>query len=353
MGAMEFINLCALIKRFMIQKILLFIFAVFILQSCGNGIVGIKKNDQIDQKDREEIRQLNAKLLQATQNNDVATIESMMSPQLWEGIAPDMKPIISEVNSQAVMSNDSLLDEYEVQNKDAGVLNTFTSGKGDNAYKFHFVSNSKSSYVSLLLVGNEINRILVTIVYGNVDGQWKINLLYYGQYALHGKTAPAFYRLAKANYEKGNLITARNYADLSQRLNDLANHMFSFSNTNEMNAFYNKVSKETDAQFHFPIRLEGVSGKPGIFSVHNKANREGLFTAVSYVSSTPLQDSVALKAEYLQVKKATVKLFKGINDNQKYVFYEAYNELPGEDGHGLHYVFLDTIAVQPAMVNQK
>jgi hypothetical protein len=65
---------------------------------------------------------------------------------------------------------------------------------------------------------------------------------------------------------------------------------------------------------------------------------------VSYLSDINLQDTVALKTENDMVKKEVNKLFTGINQDKKYVYYGVFNEMPNPGRTVDHHEFKDEVA---------
>ena len=63
--------------------------------------------------------------------------------------------------------------------------------------------------------------------------------------------------------------------------------------------------------------------------------------AVLYLTDINLDDTTALKKEYIQVKKEVNSLFKGINKDKKFVLYRALNEIPDGKKKVEHFGFID------------
>lgn len=326
----------------MIQKTLLFILTVLTLQSCNVGTSGTWKNDNIDKEKKEQIKVLNNKLFKAITNNDVAGVKALMSDKLLEKSGSDLDKLINQVSSSFKSDSYRILDEYNVHNSTTGIGNTLPSGiSGDNDYVINYQALNKEMYVSLLLPTGLDNELLITVIYGNYDNQWKINILQFGQYSLFKKTAPDYYKLAKESYDKSYLIDAVNYAGLSKQCLRPANDFFQFKKEKDINEFYDKVMKEVNTKFTFPLTLDNVDTKPKVFRIFPEMINEGFFPMVYYLSDINLKDTTALKIENEKVKQEVGRLFTGIDKDKKFVFYWAFNELP--DGKKLveHYGFID------------
>lgn len=329
-------------QKNMIQKTLLLILTVFTLQGCNYGTSGTWKNENIDKDKKEQIKILNDKLFKAIISNDIAGVKSLMSDKLLEKGASDLDKLINQVSASFKSDSYRILDEYNVRNSTTGIGNTLPSGlSGENDYAVNYQALNKEMYVSLLLPNGLDNELLITAIYGNYDNQWKINILQFGQYSFFKKTAPDYYKLAKESYDKSYLIDAVNYVGLSKQCLKPANDFFQYQKEKDINEFYDKVMKEVNSKFKFPMTLDNVDTKPKVFRIYPEIINEGFFPMVNYLTSINLRDTTALKAENEKVKKEISQIFTGINKDKKFVFYQAFNELP--DGKKLvgHYGFMD------------
>jgi hypothetical protein len=327
------------------QQILLIALTIFTLQSCDFKMSKTWKNDNIDYTKREQIRVLNDKLFEALTNNDVAGVRALMSDTLVEKVGSGLDKLISQVSSSFQSGSYTILDEYNIHNSTIGAENTLSSGDSDdNAYIITYGALNKEMYVSLLLPTGLNDEPLVTVVYGNYDNQWKINILQFGQYSLFKKTAPDYYKLAKESYEKSYLIDAVSYMELAKRcLRPAANDLFQYKKEKEIQEFYDKIMREANAKFVLPLTLDNIDTKPQIIEVYPEIIDEGPFPMISYLSGINIKDTVALKNEYEKIKIEVNQLFTGINKDKKYVFYRAFNEIPDGTKTVKRYGFVDQL----------
>ena len=329
----------------MIQKTFVIILAIFVLQGCSFGTSGTWENDNIEKDKKEQIKILNDNLFKAIINNDVAGIKALMSDKLLEKGINDLDKLIHEVNASLKSSGYRVLDEYNVHNSTTEINNTLSPGiSGDNDYVINYQAVNKEMYISLLLPTGLENELLVTVIYGNYGNQWKINILQFGQYSVLKKSAPDYYKLAKESYDKSYLIDAVNYISLSKQCLRPANDFFKYQKEKDINEFYDKVMEQVNTKFIFPMTLNNVDSKPKVFRIYPQMMNEGLFPMVRYLTSISLKDTVALKIENEKIKKEVNQIFTGINKDKKFVFYQAFNEIP--DGKKMieHYGFIDKLA---------
>ena len=322
---------------------------ILLLQSCGlNGIYGTWKNERIDPEKRAQIEVLNNKLINSIKFNDTVAVKSMMSDTLKNATGSKVDTIISNVSSAFGSDQYIVLDEYNVHNLVSRTSNSLPANKkSDNDYTLNYVSLTREAYVSLLLVRDLTGDILITVVYGNYDGKWEINILELGQYRLYNKTAMDYYKLAKLNYKKAYFIDAANDLFLAKECLTPAGEMFHYKKEKEVSDYYEKMISEIDKKYQMPITLKDIPGNPQIISIFPQLKEQGYFTTVRYLSSINIADSIALAKENEKVKLDVQKIFTGISINKKATLYQAFNEMPDGNHPVKYYGFVDLGVAQP------
>ncbi len=319
-----------------------------LLQSCGVGsMYGTWKNDRINPEKRAAIEILNNKLINSIKFNDTVAVRSMMSDTLLRATGNQVDTLISNVSPAFESDQYTVLDEYNVHSLVSGVSTSIPAKKkNDNDYSLEYVSLTKEAYVSLLLVKDKTGDILVTVVYGNYDGKWEINILEFGQYRLYNKTAMDYYKNAKINYKRAYFIDAANDLFLAKECLTPANAIFHYNREKEVSAYYTKTINEINAKYPMPMTLNNIPGKPQLFSIYPALKEHGYFTTIRYLSSINISDSIALGKENDRVKAEVQRIFTGISMNKGVTLYQAFNEMP--DGtHPIKYFgFVDTVKLQ-------
>jgi hypothetical protein len=334
----------------MIRKTIAGIILFASIQSCGlNGVYSTWKNGQIDPAKREEIEVLNNKLINSIKFDDTVAVKSMMSDTLKKATGNEIDTVISRISPAFETDQFAVLDEYNVHNLISGISNSLPANKkSDNDYTLNYIALTKEVYVSLLLVKDRTGDILVTVVYGNYDGKWEINILQIGRYRFFNKTAMDYYRLAKLNYKKSYFIDAANNLFLANDRLKPAGDIFHYKKGNEVKAYYDSVVNEIQAKYQLPLTLRNIPGKPQIFSIYPQVMSGGYFTTVRYLSSINLDDSIALGKENEKIRIEVQKIFTGISINKKATLYQAFNEMPDGEHPIKHYGFVDRGKMQPA-----
>lgn len=327
----------------MIKKTFLFILILIVNQSCNLNTTGTWKNKSVDRRKREEIKALNDKLFKAIHNNDVAVFNEVMSDSIKLNI--DMDKQLEDLHHSLKTDNYKVLDEYNVVSASADARNTLISDElADNSYEANYLASNKETYSSLLLTSDKDNEQLILLVYGKYGEEWKVNIFQYGQYRLLGKTAPEYLKLSQMSYLKGHLMNAMSYITIARQLLHPLNDFFRFKKETEINEFYKKVMTEANAKFPLPLTLENIETKPRIYKMVPQVTADGFFPMLYYVSSIHINDEAALKNENEKVKKEISRLFQGIEEEKKYIFYWVSNESQDAGKVAEQYGFVDTLS---------
>jgi hypothetical protein len=322
-------------------KSTLLILITIILQSCSTGIGRTWENNHIDPTVKKQVKVLNDKLFKAIISDNMVDIKGLMSDSLLATNLTDFGKMVSSISSFTKVDSYNVLSEYySINSSNAGSTNTIP----DSLYILKYPTSNKETYISLLTTNLPKNDILITVIYGKYKDVWKINHIQFGFYAMRKKTAIDFYKLAKASYDKSYLIDAIDYISLARNCLYPAGAMFQYKADKDINAFYDKLLKEAYAKYTLPLTLENIKTKPKIIQIQPFETDEGFFPMVSYLSDINLQDTVALKTENDMVKKEVNKLFTGINQDKKYVYYGVFNEMPNPGRTVDHHEFKDEVA---------
>jgi hypothetical protein len=332
-------------KARILQKLILFILGTLILESCGSNVGRTWENDHIDAATREQIKVLNDKLFKAIVSDNMGDIKNLMSDSLLATNLTDVGKMVSTISSFTKEQSYSILNEYYAVNSftgttKAGLINTIP----DSIYFLKYPAFNKEMYVSLLTTNLPKNDLLITVIYGKYNNIWKINNIQFGFYAMNKKTAIDYYQLAKARYAKSYLIDAIDYMVLAKNCLYPAGAMFEYKKDKDINAFYDQLMKEAYSKYSLPLTLEKIKTKPKIIQIQPIQPDQDFFPAIFYLSDISLQDTIALKAENDLIKKEVTQIFTGIDRDKKYVYYEAFNEMPNPGRTVDHHEFKVEVA---------
>lgn len=298
---------------------------------------GIYKNNEIDNIEKEKVAQLNKQLISSLFKKDVVGVKKLLSDELLKKFNDNAIELIDKVGS--VMKNESytVMDEYLIIHNQPNITTVIPyDDRGDSSYSLSFQTINDEIYTSLLLIKNDNFELLVTAIYGRYFGEWKLNVLNFGQISVFGKSAPDYFKLCKQNYSDSN------YADLTINLRLLnecllpSENYFNYRILEDAKKFTDSVMNELNKKFSFPIVLNTIPSKPELISFTVEVLEEKPIPAILYKSNISFKDTNALKAEYLLIKNEAAKLYKGVDKTQRTVLYRAFNELPS-DGNSVPY----------------
>jgi len=332
------------------MKIFLLSFFLFLLalQSCTVGTTGTWKNDRIDPEIKNQIAVLNKKLFKSLVAADVAGAKKLMAPVLIENSEKEIGAIISAFNENYKNTDYQVLDEYYTKNSVKNVTNVLLSARGDASdYKIAYLALNEEMYVSVLVSKNLPVNFMIMAAYGKYNDGWKLNILQVGNYSILDKNATDFYKSALEQYKQGNLANAADQIIVASEIAHPAESHFSFNSDSKMQAFYSKVLKEVANKYKFPLALKNIKTEPSIFSINPQVltvgTVKGVFPMVKYQSKIQLSDTIALKAENIEIQKSIADKINGLNKDNAYVFYQAFNQTPNGKTPVQHYGFVQRI----------
>ncbi len=346
-------NLAFLYRITLMKKIfssaLLILSLIVLLQSCKNKESGAWVNDNIDNDIRTQISSLNKKLFKGIMSNDTDAVLSLLSPQLLKRAKKNIDTLVVRSSISYNAKEYTVLDEYYTKSIYPNRLDTLTSNKGNvQDYVLNFHAVNKEAYASLLISKDLPVNCILFVLYGKYGSTWKINSLQIGQYSINNKTAPDYYKDAMAQYNSGNLVDAVNLMGITAQLAAPLGSYFQYKLEDTMKTACNKVLIDADLKYQLPFIVDLVSTKPQLFSIGPKiveeANHGSIYPLIKYKSAIKLTDTVTLKAENTALQKVIGTVFKGIDQNKNYIFYQAYDQIPDNTNPNVkHYGFIQKL----------
>ncbi len=305
------------------------------------------KNENIPGTIKREIVELDKQVIKAIQNNNTDLAKNVFSEKLIETAGKSKLDSIFEFANGFLKDKEfEYKDQFYIENTTKNVSNTIFSGlaNSDFDYTVHYLALNKKMFISMLLPKDTKEAMLITLIYGLYGNDWKLNIFQFGQYSIDGKTAIDYYNIAKGDFEKKNLIDAANTLLLGQQCLRPANQFLQYQKEKDFGDLQKQVMGEINLKYKFPIVVEQVATKPQIFDIHPQITDEGHFPMIRYYSKINLKDTASLRKENLEIQKVIGGIFKGIDQNKKYVFYRAFDEIPdGTIKYREHYGFVQKI----------
>jgi hypothetical protein len=303
-------------------------------------------NDNIPTEIKEKINQLDSKVTSAVKQNNTEILKDIFADKLIDEVGQTkIDSIFNLVNQVLGEKEFKHKDQFYIKNTTKNVSNTIFSGlSNDDDYIVHYKALNKNMFISTLLPKNTEDEQLITLIYGLYGNDWKLNIFQFGQYSILNKTAIDYYKLAQKDFENGFLVDAANNLFLGQQCLKPGNQIIQYRKEKEFVDLQEKVMSQINSTYVFPLTIEQVKTKPQIFNVHPQRVAEGSFPMIRYYSKIELQDTIKLKNENLEIQKVIGDIFKGIDKNNKYIFYWAFDEIPdGTLKNRQHYGFVQEI----------
>ncbi len=286
-------------------------------------------NHDIDSKSRNQIELLDNEVIACFNEGNAQKLTSLFSDTLKKIAGNSIQDLMNQIHPIIDTKNYELLDEYLINNSQVGGTSTIFKGMSeDNDYKINYSILTKETYISLIIYKRQNREFLFTCIYGKYGNTWELNTIRFGPYKIFEKNSIDFYKQSKIDFANGDLIDAGININLAQQTSLPANNAFVYFKLSEMMEFNRKLAGEAKMKIAFPLKINALNTSPQIFGVEPIVTTEGVFPLIKYLTTIQLADIVDLKAENDQIKKEIVKVFPGIDKNNKYVFLKAYNKIP-------------------------
>jgi len=311
------------------NKFLFIISICSLILGCSIGASKSNYNDGIDTEIREEIIQLDKRIIRALNNVDRQKLKELMSQRLIDSLDTNTDEFLKKVG-EIISTNDfQVLGHHHFTNTSSNINNTAISGVSSlNDYIISYIALNDEMFVSTLIIDEEYDKFLVTNIYGKYPDGWKLNILQFGQYTLYGRTAPEFYEIAKEKYNSGYLIDAANELLMGSKVKNPANKFWQYRIEDDIKQLYNKIISEINSMYNFPEVLDEIESKPKIINIYPKEVDEGYFPMIEYVTSVDLKDTVSTKLENDNIHQRIGSIYEGIDKDKQFIFYKAFSAMP-------------------------
>lgn len=330
-----------------IISLLAVLLVIIAFQSC-TGNKGTRVNNDIDNNTRAAIAALNKKLFDGITSGNVTAVRALLSPDLIKRSGKQLDTVINRCSKRYPAKNFEVLDEYLSKNLKKEDTDTIKSQHGDDSdYTIGFRAMNNEVYTSVLLTKDLTVNGMILAVYGKYGNDWKINILQMGDYSILGKNAIDYYKQAQELFHKGSLVDATDMIIITSQLVSPGGTYFSFKKESEMKILFSTLIDDANAIYRLPIVVKQVKTAPQIFSISpqvvDEVEHQGIFPIIKYKSGISLTDTGALKAENQALQQNIGAIFKGIDQNNQFILYQAYNQIPDTKADAKHYGFIQKL----------
>lgn len=307
--------------------ITLFLFAL--LSACAPPKPGVYKDDQISSSKRADFHKLNDEALAQIKGGNLKEFQMMMSQDLID--RPGNDHLMELIGNRLADHPYKVLEEYYVVTPKKGQDSIPASGTGLNRHTLKFDINAREMYFAFLAPEKADSKFLITLAFAKLSYGWKITNMALGQYTNDGMTGPELYEQAKAEYGKKYLVSAENDMALAET-SFSPSPLWVYADTAGSGKFYDDAVNEANKRYRYPIDLTQVSTAPRIIAVTTERDAEWTAPAIWYQTHYNLHgDTNKIKNENVEVQKAVAKLFPGIDKDNKYIKFVAFNEYPSSE----------------------
>jgi hypothetical protein len=330
-----------------ISLILFTFLAIIFFQSCKEPTTGFAVNDSINSDIKKQIAELDKKLFKGIMDKDANSVRLLLSPELLKRSGKRLDTLVNNTGQIYHATEYELLDEFYTKHHIGNFIDSLKTNKGDSTdYAITYRAMNEEMYTSVMVTKNLPVNCLILAVYGKYGNDWKLNVLQIGEYSIFNKTAFDYYKISKELYSKGSVLDAANMLVITSQLGNPVGDFFHYKNEETMRIFFSTVLDDANNKFKFPVTVSQLKTTPQIFAVSpqytgDKAN-DGIVPLIKYKSNIKLTDTVALKAENKDLQSVIGIVFKGIDQNNKTIFYQAFNLDDGKPNNK-HYGFIQKI----------
>ncbi|MCW3121059.1 MAG: hypothetical protein JWQ38_551 [Flavipsychrobacter sp.] len=319
---------------------------LFLSQSClmGQNSRQVTQNDKIDPKVRAALTALNKEVYKDMSENNYEALSKLFSDSLKtmlnENFVNKFMPAM-----QRIMKGHTyrVFDEFYIKNTKRNDTSKIASGKGDDAYTTVANSWTSECYLAMLVAGDSVDEIMLTLSYGKFNGKWQLTGVTGEDYTLKGRTAIDMYKYAQGLEKKGYLMDAINVMGMASHCAKPGGYNFTFKKEAEMKQYNDTLTKQTKAKFPFPYTVNEVVTKPTVVNIHYELDSTDYIPMIIYQSIINVADTGALKKENKDIQAKIGTIFPGMDKVNKRLFYRVYNTLPNGQNNPGYYGYVQVL----------
>jgi hypothetical protein len=322
------------------------VFVLFLSDSCimGQNKKGTWENEKIDPNVRATMAKLNEQVYRDMCDNNYDALSHMFSDTLKERLSSDFSTKFMP-QMQRVMKGRKfkVFDEFYIKTDKPTDTIFISSGKGNYAWSMKFLHKFNETYLTMLVSGDSINEVMLTLLYERNKGKWELFGIRGEDYSLNTKNAIDQYLEAQRLQQNGSLMDAVNVMALANHCLTPGGNNFAYKNAAEMKQYTDSLNTLTKAKYPFPYTVNEVKTKPLVVNIHYEIMQSKFVPMIIYQSTINVMDTVALKTENNEVQQKIGAIFTGMDRNNKSIIYRAYNDLPNGQNDPRYYTFIQDI----------
>jgi hypothetical protein len=302
-----------------------FVCVAIAMQACSPPKPGVYKDDQISSGKRSDFHELNQSALNCIKANSLKKLQEMMSKEMIG--QPGNERLVELMSNRLTDNPYDIVEEYYVVSKHKGKDSLAASGTDVNRHTLKYEAIASEMYFAFLAPKQSDNKYLISLVYSKLSYGWKITQMSLAEYTVNGKTAPELIKQAGEEYSKKYLVAALNTMSLAVKCFS-PSPFWAYPDSAASSVFYNKMLDEANKKYRYPLTLNQLPTRPMVLSVSMQRNDTWSAPDVWYMTHISIADTNEVKKENMQIRKVLSKLLPGLDKDNKYVLYDAFNEFP-------------------------
>lgn len=305
------------------------------------GMTKYSSGNEIDPELKANISVIDNTIIEAIRENDSQQIKLIVSSNLQKVMGDTLDSWLKTAQPIAINNNFKSLNQFYLKTTKKNMSSSVTSSLNDkNSYNVNIQSPSDEIFISILTQESGLDKPLILYIYGKYSDEWKVDVLHIGHYQINGQTAPELYEKAKSNYDKGYFIDALINMSLSIKVLKPGGAYWQYQSQNDMEAFYKTVLDKVKNTYPQPIVIDKIKSKPQILGTFPIGVKQGYFPLITYLTKININDQQKLKEENDLIHQHIGEIFKGIDQDKKYIVYRAYNEMPSTNKETKYFGFI-------------
>ncbi len=299
----------------------------------------VARNQEISGEVNSTLDKLNKQVLTALEENNFQKFYQVCTENFADKLKNDLAPegdLFAKLQRAVKSSKFEEVDSYQISMyrlRDDKELNLEVDSSLDQKpVSLQLKSISSNIYVAFLKSNGGSIGHLLTLIYRQQEGNWKLDNLNCREYTYQGQTAVDYYKQAQQLADKGFIVGAYLYALTAEELS-LPSNFLRYSQDYKFTELKNELSRKIANELPYPIEVTSLPHRPIIFRVQVKNLKQGLAAVIKYKTSLNLQETEKLQAELDKLTPEVLDIFPGLADNFKYLAYQIYSKTDSDGNY--------------------
>ena len=293
----------------------------------GIGVNVSKHNDSIPEEVRNEVHEINNKVVEGISSGDIKTLKAIeLDSSITLG---DMEKMSKQLSPVMAGKKFTSSDDYFIKYTGIG-KNSFPI-PSETEIPFTILlelESGKPYFASLVTTHGEHTDFALTLVYVKKKNTWKLQGFNAGQIRIAGRNAVQWFEEAKEMAQQNHNLPAllRLQMATSQILRPAP--YIQYKKESEIIELSKSLQGDFGEIHKFPLEMSELKNSPTIYYITPEFVQNDLLPLIKYVTSNSLDDKSALQDEAELMTGILQERFPGITDYYSYIAFKAFSEPP-------------------------